>query len=109
MNNQLIDKLFTTVLIILAIIIIVSMLKNDDSKIEDIIEKKNQKIESRIDSLQNIIEKNFESIQMIDSSKTIIKNIYEIKGSEVDKIQNDSGVVLFIRDQLLRVGAARFD
>ena len=109
MNNQMIDKLFTTVLIIIAIIVIVSMLKNDGSNVEKIVEKTNQRIESRIDSLQNIIEKKFESIRLIDSSKTIIKNIYEIKGSEVDEIKDDSGVVLFIRDQLLRVGAARFD
>lgn len=104
-----IDKIFTTVLIILAIIIVVSMLKNDGSAVEELIEKRNQKIESRIDSLQKIIETNFKSIRLIDSSKTINKIYYQTKENEIDEIKNDSGVVLFIRDQLLRIGAARFD
>lgn len=73
------------------------------------LEKNLQEITKKIDSLESEIGSRLDSIKIINEKKTFISNYYQLKANEVDTITVDSVLFARIRQQLERIGSARFD
>lgn len=71
------------------------------------LEKENQLLHNKIDSVSLQIDSAFSKIKIINEQRTINRNYYITKENEIDTIQNIDSLRNFIRLQLDNLGSAR--
>lgn len=97
------------VLIVLALLLYNTLKPDGNQKYLDAIKKENKELSEQIRQSQLIISNQIDSITTIKQKETIIRNYYNEIISEIDNVTSDSVIVSIIREQLSKLGAARFD
>jgi len=98
----------TIALIVIAAFMIYSFFNDKSGEFEKL-ERQNETITIRLDSLQSIIISSKDTIRIIEQHKNYITNKYYEISTKVDSIDDRDSLVNYIRGQLEKLGNARFD
>lgn len=103
------DKIITIIGFVFVLFVVSNLICNKPTPQTDYHENNIQLLSGKIDSLQLIIVTRLDSIQALKSEKVFIRNIYYEKANEIDSIYSDSILIYRIREQLERLGTAKFE
>lgn len=100
-------NIFLIILILLNIYIIYNIISSTDNA--DLYKKGIQKIEIKMQQINDTLTNRLEKLKIIEKKSTLIKNNYYKILNETDTINSDSILIYNIRRQLTSLGQARLD